>query len=206
MYCYKRGNKRIWSNWHPLHFLQFVIVPLFKKQYLNYVIGEFLKGQMNLSLSGVNVLWYKDKWYAPVGCKSKSGIWWPYNGEGDTLIFEANEETYYLSWDQSAYQSVSGKRSYIEQFKHPYKPIALMGFFWYHLKPMKKPLYEEFLDYGINHPDSLIAIENLGGIPFSNVLKKVDDNPYRKFLFNFVHNLDKRTIGEYSKSLDGVPT
>lgn len=204
IYCYKRGNKRIWSRWHPLHVFQNVVVPLFREQYLKYVVGEFLNGEMNLSLSGVNVLWYQDKWCVPVGCKSRIGGWWPYNGEGDHIVFEADGDTYYLPWDLPTYLSNTGKRCYIERFEFPNKPIALMGFFWYHLKPMKTPTYEELLDYGKNHPDVLMAVDNLKKVSFSRILKNVDVDSYRKFLFNFVHNLDRQTIKKNLNALDGV--
>lgn len=200
----KLGSKEIWSKYHLLHWLQFVIVPLFKKQYVEYAISELLKGKCCLSLSGVNVLHFHNQWYSPLGCKlNDGGIIWPYMGIGDHLVFEAGEQTEYVPWD---YKTGSGKKVMIEKFEDPIKTIFNIGFFWFHFKPMKKPFYTQLISYFREFHNSLIPTFNLGKVQFNRLLTHLDQNCdgyyiVRRNYFNFVHNLDKKAIRDYFEIL-----
>lgn len=116
VFCQKRGSKRIWSKWHLMHWLQYIVVPLLRKQYVDFAVSEFLKGNGYLSLSGINVLQYNNRWCSLLGCKWEGGVWWPYMGTGDHLVFKADERTEYLPWD---YMNGSGKKMLIERFVSP---------------------------------------------------------------------------------------
>ncbi len=197
VFCQKRGNKRIWSKWHLVHWLQYIVVPLFRKQYMDYAVSELLKGNGYLSLSGVNVLRYNDEWYTVFGCKWEGGISWPYNGTGDHLVFESNEQTEYLPWN---YTNGSGKQVMIERFVYPRgKSFFLTGFYWFHLKTMKEPYYSQFLSYFRKHSDALLPVDSLRKISFNRLLgylKNYEDLHffYRRIYYSFVHNLDKKAI------------
>ena len=196
-FCQKRNCKRVRSKHHILHWLQNVIVPLFRKQYVNYALSELLKGNGYLSLSGVNVLKYNKRWYAPVGCKWEGGLWWSYMGAGDHLVFEADEHTEYFPWD---YTNGKGKQVLIERFEFPEKKtVFMLGFYWFHLKQMKKPLYDQCVSCYREHPNSMIPVGELSTITFNRLLNYLDkDNDYhylyRRNFFNFVHILDKKSI------------
>jgi glycosyltransferase involved in cell wall biosynthesis len=198
IFCQRRDNRRIWSKYHPLHWLQYIIVPLLRKQYMDFAIAELLKGDGYLSLSGVNVLRYHNQWYTPpIGCKWDNGMWWPYMGNGDHLVFEANEQTEYLPWD---FTNGSGKKVLIERFDYPKgKMIFLLGFYWFHLKPMKKPLYDQCLSYFNDYPNLMLPVNQLRKVSFNRLLRHLDKNNdnlylFRRNYFNFVHNLDKKAI------------
>lgn len=194
VFCQGRGRKRLWSKWHPLHYLQYIFVPLFRKQYVEYAASELLKGNGYLSLSGVNVLQYNNQWYAPIGCKTENGAWWLFNGIGDHLIFEADEHTEYLPWD---YSPSFGKKVIIEKFIYPVeKQMLLLGFYWFHLRPMKGSLYSQLIQHYENHPMTLLPVNQLGRIRYNRLIKHLEkDDAYYlliKTFFSFVYNLDKR--------------
>ena len=197
VFCQKRGNKRIWSKWHLVHWLQYIVVPLFQKQYKEYCISGLLKGNGYLSLSGVNVFRFNNSWYSPLG--SMGG---PYMGLGDHLVFEADEETEWVPWE---YTTDSGGKALIERFDFPTeKVVFLFGFYWFHLKPMKKASYERCLSYFREHPDSMFPINQLGKASFDFLLKNVETYKtyvLRRDYYNFVHNLDRKKIKVHSKML-----
>lgn len=205
VFCQRRGNKRIWSKYHLLHYLQYILVPLFKKQYVKFAISELLKGNGYLSLSGVNVLQYDNQWYSPSGCRIDNGSCWLFNGMGDHLIFEADEHTEYLPWD---YISSFGKNVLIERFAYPEeKQRLLLGFYWFHLRPMKEPVYSQLVRYYKDHPKTLLPVNQLGRIRFYRLIEHLekDDNYFllKKTFFGFVYNLDKRAIIANCKVLLG---
>lgn len=202
VYCQRRGNRRIWSKYHPVHYLQYILVPLFRKQYVKFAISELLKGNGYLSLSGVNVLRVKDQWYSPV-------TYSPYNGFGDHLVFEADEKTEFIPFDL---RPSSGKRTLvdpsknilIEWFDHPKeKSIFLLGFYWFHLKAMKD---SRFVSDLTEHSDELLPVDLLGIVSFNRLLslmdKSRDDYCLKRSYHNFVHNLDKKSIKGKSAALD----
>lgn len=202
VYCYRRGNWRIWSKWHPAHWLQYIVVPLFKKQYEKFAVSEFLKGRGNLSLSGVNVLRYQKQWYSPLGNKiygMNDDFLWPYSGFGDHLVFEANEQTEYVPFFYRIMLSSSNKGILIERLDSPQKNKFLMGFYWFHLKPMKNLSDSQYIPYLMKPENKLIPVEKLEKTPF-RVLSRyllVEKEEYynnKRSFYNFLHNLDKKSI------------
>lgn len=194
VFCQRRGNRRIWSKHHLVHYLQYIFVPLFKKQYVEFAISEFLKGKGCLALSGVNVVKCNDQWYSVLGCRI-NGISWPYNGVGDHVVFEADEQTEYLPWyDPEMYN----KRVVIERFVSEKEYMFLLGLYWFHLKPMKEPYYSQcfsFFDKSANTKFPVIQLGNVSPKTFLGLLNKNGVNyvTFRNYL-NFLHNLDKKTI------------
>ena len=205
VYCQRRGNRRIWSKYHPLHYLQYILIPLFRKQYVEYAVSELLKGDGYLSLSGVNVLRYNNRWFSLLGC-NMNGIVLPYNGFGDHLVFEADEYTEYLPWD---YQwRNSSKRVLIERFVFlEEKTLFLLGFYWFHLKPMKNSnAYLSCFSEGVG---TRFPVNRLGEVSSNSFIKCLNKGKdflayweYRNY-FNFVHNLDKKAIKSNLTLLNG---
>ena len=202
-FCSGRGSKKLWLQWHPRHYLQYILVPLFKKSYFRYAVNELRLGRAYVSLSGVNVIKINNQWCAPCGCRSKSGTWWPYNGEMDTLVFEAQEDTYYEPWDLVAYKSNDGRYTYIERFVYPSINICLVGFYWFHVKPMQKGLFEDLM--APDNKKKFVELTILSNMNFSTIYNSImEENLHRKFLFNFVHNMDKANIVRHLHLLDDI--
>lgn len=202
LFCQKRGTKRLWSKWHLVHWLQYIVVPMFRKQYVDYAVSELLKGKGYLSLSGVNVLRYNNRWYSPVTFS-------PYNGFGDHVVFVADEKTEFFPFDC---RPSSGKRTLmdsrknvlIEYLDYPkQKNIYLLGFYWFHLKAMKD---DRFVSDLTMHTDELLPVDHLGNVSFNRLLslmdKSRDDYFIKRNFHNFVHNLDKKSIKGKSAILD----
>ena len=197
VFCKKRENKRIRSKYHLLHWLQYVIVPLFKKQYKEYAVSEFLKGNGYLSLSGVNVLPYNDEWVSPLGCELNGNKIWPYNGGGDHLVFMADEHTEYLPLD---YKVGSSKSVLIEMFDHPKeKTIFPFGFIWFHLRFGKDGLLNKIISHSKENSIEMLPVYKLSEVSSSYIMKHIsctDDSHYSglREYYNFVHILDKKAI------------
>lgn len=194
IFCARMRNWRIWSKFHPLHYLQYILVPMFKKQYYKYAVNEFLHGQAHLSLSGINIFLFNDVWYSPLGVETTGGKWWPYNGVGDHLVFEASEDTYYVPWDMVDYQTTDGRHTFIEKFQRPKLKICILGYYWFHLKLMKKDVYNETINYSKIHNQDIVPIVKLSELSFDDILKHLEEQPYRKSFLNFVHNFDHTDI------------
>ena len=164
---------------------------------MDFAVSEFLKGNGYLSLSGVNVLKYNNRWYTPIGGKWLGGIWRPYMGVGDHLVFMANEQTEYLPWD---YTTASGNKVLIERFAYSTnKRIFSLGFYWFHLKPMKCSFFNQIVE----DVHKLFPVDKLRIVSFNRILKHLDQNDDYHYIicrncFNFVHNLDKKTISSYN--------
>lgn len=204
VYCERRANRRIWSKYHPAHYLQYILVPLFKRQYVEYAVSELLRGNGYLSLAGVNVLRINNQWYSPVTFS-------PYNGTGDHLVFVADEKTEFFPFD---YKPISGKRTLmdpsknilIEYLDYPKeKNIFLLGFYWFHLKAMKD---SQFVSDLTMHTDELLPVDHLGSVSFNRLLflmdKSRDDFFVKRNYHNFVHNLDRNSIKGKSAILDSL--
>ena len=201
VFCTKRGNWRIWSKYHPIHHLQYVFVPMFKKQYYKFAVNELLQGKAHLSFSGINIFLYDNIWHSPLGVETKGAKWWPYNGVGDTLVFEASEDTYYVPWDKVDYQTTDGKHTLIEKFQRPKLEIGILGYYWFHLKLMQKDVYDEIIKYSCNHKEDIVPVGKLSELSFNEILEHLEEQPYRKSFFNFVHNYDHTDIQKHNNIL-----
>ena len=194
VFCQRRGNKRLRSKYHLLHWLQYIIVPLFKKQ---YAVSEFLKGNGYLSLSGVNVLPYNEEWVSPLGCELNGNKIWPYNGVGDHLVFMADEHTEYLPMD---YKAGSSKSVLIEKFDYSKeKTIFLFGFIWFHLRFGKNGLLNKIISHFKENSIEMLPAYKLSEVSSCYIMKRMsctDDSHYcgLRDSYTFVHNLDKKAI------------
>ena len=197
MFGQRRGNQWIWSKFSPFHWLQYIIVPLFKKQYVDYVVSKLLEGNGYLSLSGVNVLQYNGQWYTSLGLNLVGRTGWPYMGMGDHLIFEADEQTEYVPED---FELDSGKRVLIEGFRFPKeKKLFLLGFYWFHFKLMKARSYNQFVSCFDGQTKGLFPVEQLRNVSFDYLLRYLNTGDSYWYLskrnyFNFVHNLSRKEI------------
>ena len=203
LFYQKRGTKRLWSKWHLAHWLQYIVVPLFRKQYVDFAVSELLKGNGYLSLSGVNVLRYNDKWCSPLANKIvgvSDDMVWPYSGFGDHLVFEADEQTEYYPYEFPILLSSSGKGFLIEGYKYrPHTKVFLLGFYWFHFKPMKDISNSQYISYLNKRPNTMFPVDLLGKVSFSRLSKYlfVERDVYwlsKRNFFNFLHNLDKKSI------------
>ena len=211
VFCQKRGNKRIWSKWHLMHWLQYIVVPLFRKQYKTYAVSELLKGDGYLSLSGVNVFRYNDQWYAPLGRMSEGVVGtlrWPYNGAGDHLIFEADEQTEYIPFIYPMLGGAPGEGVLIERFKHPQKEIFLLWFYWFHFRPMKSIENKEFISFFKDNFRTMPPVSRLEKMSFNGLSKYLNINDKYDFnlrnYFGFVHLLGKNEIKNHIELLKGL--
>lgn len=93
------------------------------KKYQKYLIKEIINHKYALSLSGINLGYEQGKWRM---CLLNKLV---FNGATDHLIFPLNEENFYTTY--------IGRKRPIEVMRYQ-KRILYGGWFWYHLKGMRK--------------------------------------------------------------------
>lgn len=198
------SNKWMWIKWHLSHNLFRFFLPLFKAPYYKYAISELRNGNANLSLSGINALCVKGKWYSPIGCKTGYGIWNPYNGEGDTLVFEATDNTYYVPRDLYTYKSSDGKHAYIERFVHEDKAELNIGMIWFHLKPMQSDTLPQLKESDRYKEACLVRLTDLMKMSYGQILNFGYSSDYSKRYYKFVHYFDRESIADNMRYLQDM--
>lgn len=174
-------------------------------EYLRYQVG---KGRACISLSGVNV--FKDgDWFVSLGGKNDViNILPPFNGEGDHLIFEVSEKTYFRKYNMPYYNLLTNTNySLIEEFVHPYK-ILCAGFAWFHLNAMRNKCYEKVRGIRELLPSTFIQISNFVNLKYRDILNKADKNMFslrQTVLFSFIYKSDKASIKKNVDLLEKLP-
>ncbi len=119
----------------------FLIPKFFIKNLVSYIKKKIQNDKRLTSYSGINL--FEDK--IPLGRWDTPDLLSPFNGTMDTLCFPVSSDTYYEPFYDKENNRI------IERFHHSYsdnknKEVFLIGFFWIHLKDMKKTVYEKKKD------------------------------------------------------------
>ena len=158
--------------------------------------------------NGVNV--FKDgDWFVSLGGKNDViNILPPFNGEGDHLIFEVSEKTYFRKYNMPYYNLLTNTNySLIEEFVHPYK-ILCAGFAWFHLNAMRNKCYEKVRGIRELLPSTFIQISNFVNLKYRDILNKADKNMFslrQTVLFSFIYKSDKASIKKNVDLLEKLP-
>lgn len=182
------------------------IVKFFYPFYIEYARVQVLKGKACFSLSGINILKDKDKWYVSLGGKNDIiNILPPFNGEGDHLIFKVSSQTYYEKYNMPYYNLLtSGEYSLIETFVHPYK-LLCVGFSWFHLNSMRKRSIERIIQVKRTNSDRFMEIELFLSMKYKDIISKVDKEMCtirQRTLFMFVYKCDSSSIRRFINLLN----
>lgn len=182
------------------------LIRLFYPYYIEYARMQVLKGKACFSLSGINVLEDKNKWYVPLGGKNDViNILPPFNGEGDHLIFKVSSQTYYEKYDMPYYNLLtSGRYSLIESFVHPYK-ILCVGFSWFHLNAMRKNCKERIKQVKENNSSRFMELEIFLSMKYKDIMSKVDKEMCtirQRALFMFIYQSDSFSIRRFMNLLN----
>ncbi len=133
---YKRTKK------HPEYLNSFtcnILVPkFFTKNLTSYLKKKVQNDKIIISFSGINI--FEDK--IPLGSFETPYLQSPFNGTFDTICFPISSETYYIPLQDKQNNRI------IEKFNNPFSnskepKVFSLGFFWIHLKDMKKTVYKE---------------------------------------------------------------
>ena len=147
----------------------FLVPKFFIRNLVSYIKKKIQNDKIITSFSGINL--FENK--IPLGKSETPDILSPFNGTYDTLCFPISSETYYLPFYDKENNRI------IERFKNDNElsqDIFPIGFFWIHLKDMKKLAYEKIKD---KYKGKSIKIDEFFNTNFFELEKKSD---YRKFL------------------------
>ena len=193
---YEKNTIRYWAKMFLYRF--------FKKAYYQYIFSMLKSNQAFISLSGINMFKSDNIWYITLCCKNTNYIV-PYNGEGDHLIFEATEETYYLPWyDWVISLDDNTKFNLIERFVFPDRNICLAGLIWVHLKWMRPARHVERLRSLTEGNDKIVKIDEFFSWEYNKMLAEIDeglDSENKKIYFSFVHDFDRYDINNKIKKM-----
>ena len=185
---YKTNTIRYW--------VKVFLYRFFKRSYYKYIFSLLKSKQAFISLSGINMIKNEGEWYITLCCKNANYIV-PYNGEGDHLIFEATEDTCYLTWyDWVISLDNNTKFNLIERF-FPDRNICLAGLAWVHLKYMRPTRYAERMQSLKERNDKIVKIDDFFSWKYNKLLAEIDaglisENKIKHF--SFVHDFERHNI------------
>lgn len=173
----------------------FLIPKFFIRNLISYLKKKIQNDKIITSFSGINL--FEDK--IPVGSFETPNLLCPFNGTFDTVCFPVSSDTYYIPFYDKENNRI------IERFKNDNKSmqeVFPIGFFWVHLKDMKKSVYEKIKD---NYKGKCIEIDEFFNTNFFELEKK---NNYRSFSYlrlmyyiSFIN--DNKIIKHYLNKVNG---
>lgn len=186
---YLRTSIRYW--------VKVFLYTFFKDCYFRYIFSLLMDNHSYISLSGINMISVDKEWYVTL-CSKNANYIMPYNGEGDHLIFEATEDTYYEPWyDWVISLDNNTKFNLIERFVFPSHDICSAGLAWIHLKYMRPERYKERMLSLMQENDVLVKVEEFSSWSVKKMLSEIGDkliSDNKKTYFSFVHDFDRNII------------
>lgn len=185
------------------YWVKIFLYTFFKDSYFRYIFSLLKSNHSYISLSGINMICVDKEWYVTLCCKNADYIM-PYNGEGDHLIFEATEDTYYAPWyDWLISIDNNTKFNLIERFVFPKHDICSAGLAWIHLKYMRPERFRERMLSLEQGQDVFVKVEEFSYWSVKKMLLEIGEeliSNNKRMYFSFVHDFDRSKIKlEYSK-------
>ena len=156
------------SNYLNSFSCHFLIPKFFIKNLISYIKKKIQNDKIITSFSGINLFEGK----IPLGSFETPDLLSPFNGTFDTVCFPVSSDTYYIPFYDNENNRI------IERFQNDNKlmqKIFPIGFFWIHLKDMKKLVYEKMKD---KYKSKSIKIDEFFNTNFFELEKKTN---YRSF-------------------------
>lgn len=196
----KRGG--IFFN-HTLSFFNFTLPPSIRLCYIHFINLAFLKYSWSLSFSGINVFYYKNEGYVPLGgISERINILPPYNGTGDHLLFKVTKDCYYKKYISPMYNKLkSNDYSIIETFVCPQKEV-LAGFLWYHISMERESIRNVIENEVKNKPSIFLRFDTFIKLKYKDVLTIIDTRmfaPATQTLFQNVYMVFKDELNNIIK-------
>lgn len=173
------------------HFLPQNIVRYFYPYYLSYVKSLVSDKKVNVSLSGLDII-YDKGWLVTLGKKNGTmNILPPYNGVGDHLIFKVTDDVYYRPDDCKFYNKLRSENySLIERFVCTSR-VYIIGVFWFHLNGMRINVKDKVKKAVNENPDSVMSLEEFSKSNYDKTIEPRIDREmmltYQRSMFQFIH-------------------
>lgn len=177
------------------------LVLLLKNAYHEYAKVQLIRGRAMVALSGVNVYEEDGEWYIPF---DNINVHPPYNGEGDTVIFKKNDDTYFKRHPFNRTQNRSSY-SVTEDFVSPCRRVVFAGLVWFHLHANRSYCKEKVKNVKKSHPELFIPIKKFSKMTYKEINNKMDwkvNTLYQRILFAFIHKMGINSIYKWNHLLN----
>lgn len=164
------------------------LIKFFKRRYEEFMMWKLQKGNVTISISGINV-YYDGRWW--VTCDDINNHP-PYNGSTDHLIFKVSENTYYTKYYQG-YPS----HYVIELFHQPYQVMLADSFFWFHQHANRKTCWGNVNEVKVRYPGMFVPIDEFVKMPYKSVQRKMkctEGTLFERTLFGFIHKMGIKSV------------
>lgn len=168
------------------------LVSSIKKYYSGYIKWRLQKGSAAISFSGVN-LFYDGEWTVPFDCYN---VHPPYNGEGDTLLFQVSDRTFFIR----NYNKDKRPYAVVEYFSHPYRIIVADAPIWFHLHANRAYCYDKVKATKEKHPELFLNPGDFVNMTYREIHAKMDSkvpNLHQRILFALVHKMGLQTVRDH---------
>lgn len=176
--------------------------------YIGYVKNLVSANKVNISLSGLNII-YNGQWCVTLGRKENiTNILPPYNGVGDHLIFKVTNEVHYISDDCEFYNRLrSDNYSLIERFVCKERSYNA-GVFWFHLNAMRNNVKEKVRKATTENPRTVMPLEEFAKSDFTKDIEpRIDKSmmlTYQRSMFQFIHQGEANLLISQTKYLKNI--
>lgn len=187
------------------HYLPQSVVRWLYPYYIGYIKSLVAKKKVNVSLSGLDVV-FNEKWLVTIGKKNDIiNILPPYNGVGDHLIFRVTDEVYYRPDDCQFYNSLrSDSYSLIERFVCKDKSYNI-GIFWFHLNGMRNNVRNRIKEAVGKYPDYVMPLDSFSKSDYDKDIEPLIDRgmmlTYQRSMFQFIHQGEAHLLPSQLKYL-----
>lgn len=174
--------------------------------YFSTVLKLIVKYKLSISLSGINVWFYKNELYIPLGkhIKESIDILPPYNGVGDTSVFELTNKTYFIPFDSVLYNKMNNRNYSIIEKLIGVRNMIPVGVCWIHLNANRKNIIKQQISNFENYNNCYDRINIFVKNKFEYYNSKIDNkvfNRRNKIIFSFLHYGISNRMLEYFESL-----
>ena len=209
VWVYSRVINRINSKRGKItHCLPQSVVRRLYPYYLAYIKALVTEKNINVSLSGLDVV-YNGSWLVTIGKKNEIiNILPPYNGVGDHLIFKVTADVYYRPDDCQFYNSLrSDSYSFIERFVCKDKNYHI-GVFWFHLNGMRNNVRKKVIEAIGKYPGSVMPLDVFSVSDYDKDIEPFIDRKmmltYQRSMFQFIHQGEAHLLPSQLKYLSTI--
>lgn len=155
-----------------------------KKHLMKYqknLIKYLKKKKVVVTLSGVNSVIKDAEIYVTLGKYLPEGvnILGPFNGEGDHLIFEVDQSTYFVPYRDINYNRlIGGKENIIERFNNNKRTWPVISPLWIHLNGCRKDSYNKNLEYIAKYKDRYILLKDFINWDYDRKASSIDEEVF----------------------------
>lgn len=125
------------------------------KRYFGHLIRAIISYKINISLSGINVIYDNHKIFVGLGKErgKEKNTFSPFNGNGDHPVFKVTQNTYFIPYYDYKYNSLIKKDNSVIERLVGIKPLFIGGLLWAHLNNLRNENFQESIRLLNTYPE-----------------------------------------------------